>query len=186
MRINNPKELVEKEVCDANGITIGTIDKCWNSWNSEYPGYFFGIRPTENTRDTWFRGTTKLIPIYSDYIKEYDEHVTLNKTTYELCRFWNKSIHYGITTCTTEEMVDKTIYDKNYSRVGTIHGWVESDGTFKHYGCFVDPFLCDSWKMQYDTLMPVPPDFLYYVKDTITLDKTLDELKEYWKKFHKI
>jgi hypothetical protein len=82
-------------------------------------------------------------------------------------------------------MVDKTIYDKNYSRVGTIHGWVESDGTFKHYGCLVDPFLCDSWKMQYDTLMPVPPDFFHYIKDTITLDKTLDELKEYWKKFHK-
>ena len=152
---------------------------------SEYPGYFFGIRPTENTRDTWFRGTTKLIPTYSDYIREYGEHVNLNKTTDELCRFWNKSIQCGTTTSTTDEMVDKTIYDKNYSRVGTIYGWVESDGTFKHYGCFVDPFLCEYWKMQYDTLMPVPPDFFYYVKDTIILDKTLEELKEYWKQYHK-
>ena len=70
MKINNPQEFIGKEVCDANGNTVGTVDKWWNSWNMEYPGYFFGIRTTENTKDTWFRGTTKLIPIYSDYIQE--------------------------------------------------------------------------------------------------------------------
>jgi len=33
MKVNNPQELVGKEVVDANGNTIGTMDKCWNSWN---------------------------------------------------------------------------------------------------------------------------------------------------------
>ena len=86
MKVNNPHEVVGKEVFDANGKTIGTIDKTWNSWNQEYPGPFFGIKPNENTRDTWFRGTNKLIPIYSDYIREITEHISLSKTTEELSR----------------------------------------------------------------------------------------------------
>jgi hypothetical protein len=79
MKVNNPNELVGKEVFDCNGNTIGTIDKYWNSWNTDHPGYFFGIKPTKNTRESWFRGTFKLIQIYSDYIKEWSQHVTLIK-----------------------------------------------------------------------------------------------------------
>jgi hypothetical protein len=77
------------------------------------------------------------------------------------------------------------IYDKNHSRVGTLYGWVESDGQYKNYGCFVDPFLCESWKLPYNTMMPVPTNYITDVKDTIWLDKTLDELKEYWKQYYK-
>lgn len=181
MKVNNAYELVGKEVFDTNGNTIGTIDKWWNSWNQEYPGYFFGIKPNDSTRDTWFRGTNKLIPIYSDYIREVTERVTLNKTTEELGRFWNKTIPCGPKTCPTDELVDMPIYDRNHSRVGTFYAWVESDGTYKNYGCFVDPFLCETWKVPYNTLMPVPTHYITNVTDTIWLDKTLDELKEYWK-----
>ncbi len=186
MKVSNPHDLVGKEVLDCNGNTIGTIDKYWNSWNNEYPGYFFGIKPTENCRDKWFRGTYKLIPIYSDYIKEWSENVTLNKTMEQLGKFWNKTVPCGTTTCPTDQLEDMAIYDKNYSRVGVFYGWVESDGTYKHYGCFVDPYLCESWKLPYNTIMPLPTNYLYYSKDTIILDKTLDELKEYWKQYYKI
>ena len=185
MKVSNPHELVGKEVFDTNGDTIGTIDKWWNSWNQEYPGYFFGIRPNENTRTTWFKGTCKLIPIYSDYILEVSEHITLNKTTDELGHFWNKTIQCGPTTRPTDELVEMPVYDRNYSRVGTFCAWVESDGTYKNYGVFVDPYLCNTWKMPYDTIMPMPTDYITNVKDTINLDKTLDELKEYWKQHHK-
>jgi sporulation protein YlmC with PRC-barrel domain len=167
------------------GNTIGTIDKWWNSWNQEYPGYFFGIRPNENSRHMWFRGTNKLIPIYSDYIREVGERIILNKTTEELGRFWNKTIPCGHTTWPTDELVEKPVYDRNHSRVGTFCAWVETDGTFKNYGMFVDPFLCDIWNIQYNTVMPMPTNYITNVKDTINLDKTLDELKEYWKQHHK-
>ena len=185
MKINNPHELVGKEVVDTNGNTIGTIDKTWNSWNHEYPGHFFGIKTNDNTRDTWFRGTTKLIPIYSDYIREYTDRVTLNKTTEELGRFWNKPVHCGTTTCPSDELVEKSVYDKYHSRVGTFYCWTESDGTFKDYGVFVDPYLCDTWKMPFNTLMPMPTDYISHVEDTVTLDKSLDELREYWKQYQK-
>lgn len=185
MKVCNAYDLVGKEVYDTNGNTVGIIDKWWNSWNQEYPGYFFGIKPNENTRDTWFRGTTKLIPIYSDYIREIGDHVTLNKTTEELGRFWNKTIPCGPKFYPTDELVDMPIYDKNHSRVGTLYAWTESDGHYKNYGCFVDPFLCETWKVPYNTLMPVPTSFITDVKDTIWLDKTLDELKEYWKQYYK-
>ncbi len=185
MKINNPQEFIGKEVCDANGNTIGTVDKWWNSWNMEYPGYFFGIRPTENTKDTWFRGTNKIIPIYSDYIKEFGECVTLNKTTEQLSKFWNKIVPCGTTTCPTDQLVDMPIFDKEHSRVGTFYGWIESDGTYKHYGCFVDPYLCETWKVPFNTVMPIPIDCITDVHDTITLDKTLQELKGYWQKHHK-
>jgi hypothetical protein len=184
MKVNNPQELVGKEVVDANGNTIGTMDKWWNSWNQEYPGYFFGIRTNDNTRDAWFRGTYKLIPIYSDYVRQTDERVYLNKTMDELSRFWNKTILCGTSTCPTDELVEKPVYDKYHSRVGTFYAWTESDGMFKNYGCFVDPYLCDTWKMPFNTLMPMPTNFIHEVKDIITLDKTLDELKEYWHKHH--
>jgi len=184
MKVNNPQDLVGKEVCDTNGTTIGIVDKWWNSWNSEYPGYFFGIRPTQNAKDTWFRGTHKLIPIYSDYIKEWSEHITINKTLEQLGKFWSKTVPCGTVTCPTDQLVDLPIYDKNYSKVGTFYGWVESDGTFKQYGCFVDPYLCNTWKLPHNTLMPMLTNYIQHVGDTITLDKTLDEIKEYWKQHY--
>ena len=183
MKIEKPHELIGKEVVDTNGSVIGTIDKTWNSWNIEYPGHFFGIRPTENAKDTWFRGTNKLIPIYSDYIKEYADQITLNKTMDELGKFWNKVVPCGDTTWPTDDLIEKPVYDKNHSRVGTFCGWVESDGTYQNYGVFVDPFICDVWKMPYNTLMPMPTDYITDVKDTISLNRTLDELKEHWKQY---
>lgn len=185
MKVDNPHELVGKEVCDANGNTIGTIDKTWKSWNQEYPGCFFGIRPNENTRFTWFRGTCKLIPIYSDYIRDVSGHVTLNKTVDELGRFWSKTVHCGPTVWwPIDELFEMPVCDKNNRRVGTFWGWVEHDGTFKHYGVFVDPYLCKSWNFPTNALMPIPTDYITNVKDTVCLDKTLDELKIYWQQYH--
>jgi sporulation protein YlmC with PRC-barrel domain len=180
LKVNNPNQLVGKEVVDCNGKTVGTIDKTWNSWNQEYPGYFFGIRPYENTRDAFFRGTTKLIPIYSDYIKQWDDRVTLNKTMDDLCRYWNKTVPCGTTTCTADELVEKAVYDKNYSRVGTFYAWTETDGTYKHYGLWLDPYLCQTWNFPFNSLFPIPTNYFHYVKDTVVLDKTIDELKGYW------
>lgn len=181
MKVTNPQELVGKEVYDCNGNTIGRIDKTWKSWNDDYPGWFFGIRPNDSTKDTWFRGTHKLIPIYSDYIRDYTQHVTLNKTTEQLSRFWSRAVHCGTTTCPTDELIEKPVYDRNHSRVGTFYAWVESDGNYKNYGCFIDPYLCDTWNVPFNTIMPMPTNYIVDVKDTITIDKTLDELKEYWR-----
>jgi sporulation protein YlmC with PRC-barrel domain len=181
MKVSNPQELVGKEVYDTEGNAIGWIDKTWNSWNQEYPGYFFGIKPNENTRHTWFRGTYKLIPIYSDYIREVGERVTLNKTMNTLFRFWNKTVPCGPTRCPTDQLVDMPVYDKHHSRIGTISTWVETDGTFQTYGCFVDPFLCQTWSLPYNTLMPIPTQYITQVTDAVTLDKSLDELRDYWK-----
>lgn len=185
MKITNPHELVGKEVIDTNGKPVGWIDKTWNSWDQDYPGYFFGIKPNENIRDTWFRGTYKLFPIYSDYIREVKEHVMLNKTMDELSRFWNKTIPCGSTMCPTDQLVDMPVYDKNYSRVGTFYAFVVSEGPSYQYGLLLDPYLCETWKMPYNTLMPVPTNYITYVKDTVSLNKTLDELKNYWKQHHK-
>jgi sporulation protein YlmC with PRC-barrel domain len=185
MKINNPYELVGKEVVDQNGQTIGWVDKTWNSWNQDYPGWFFGIKPNDNTRDTYLRGTYKLYPIYSDYIREVTDRVTLNKTMDDLCRYWIKTVNCGPTTCPTDQLVEMPVYDRNHSRVGTFFSWVESGGSYQSYGCLVDPYLCETWKLPNNTLMPIPTNYITYVKDTITLDKTLDELKEYWQQQHR-
>ena len=49
MKINNPHELIGKEVYDAKGNTIGWIDKIWKGWNKDYPGYFFGIKTNDQS-----------------------------------------------------------------------------------------------------------------------------------------
>ena len=181
MIIHNPKELVRKEVIDKEGFSIGIIDKTWNSWNKDYPGYFFGIKPYQNARDTWFRGTTKLIPIYSDYISEYGQNVSLNKSCEELSYFWNKTVHLGINlSWPMDELIEMPVYDKHYCRIGTFFSWTEVDGTYRNYGVFLDPYLCEIWKFPYNVLLPLPPDYMTEVKDTICLNKTLDEMKSYW------
>jgi len=50
-----------------------------------------------------------------------------------------------------DDLIEKPVYDRNHSRVGIFYAWVESNGTFKNYGCFVDPYLCDNWKMPFNT-----------------------------------
>jgi hypothetical protein len=183
MKIQNPHELVGKVVEDTQGNTIGQIDKTWKSWNDEHPGFFFGIRPQQNTRDTYFRGTTKLVPIYSDYIQNVTEKITLNKTMDQLARFWNKVVPCGTKTCPTDSLMECPVYDKNHSRVGTFYAWVESEGTFRNYGCALDPYLCENWNIACNTLMPMPIDYIYDVTDTITLTKTLDELRTHWQQY---
>ena len=182
MNIQNPNELVGKTVCDTNGNTIGIIDKTWKSWNNQFPGYFFGVRLDDNVRATWFRGTTKLIPIYSEYIREYSQQVYLNFVTEELVRFWNKTVNCGVPhQCwPMDELVEKPVYDKEYHRMGTFFSWVEQGGTYKEYGMFLDPYLCVQWHLPNDTLMPVPTDFLGDIKDTIQLNRTIDEMRTYW------
>jgi hypothetical protein len=180
MKINNAFELVGKEVVDTNGNTIGIIDKTWNSWNDEYPGYFFGIKPNQNARETYFRGTNKLIPIYSYYIKQLDEQVTLNKTMDQLCRYWNKTVQCGDIAYPADEIVEKPVYDKYHSKVGTFYSWVETDGTYNNYGVWLDPYLCQIWNFPYNKLFPIPTHYFHYIKDTVILDRTLNELKDYW------
>ena len=184
MKITNPRELVGKEVVDQNGKPVGWIDKTWNSWNQEYPGCFFGIKPNENTRNTFFRGTHKLIPIYSDYIREVSERITLNKTMDDLCRTWNKTVQCGPTTYPLEQLFEMPVFDKNRSRVGTFCSYVESDGTIRHFGLLLDPYLCESWNVLFNTTLPIETSYIMYVKDAINLDKTLDELKNYWHDKH--
>ena len=180
MKIDKPTELVEKEVCDTNGNVIGKIDKIWKSWNDDYPGHFFGVKTNENARDTFFRGTQKLVPIYSDYIREVSEHVTLNKTMDDLCRNWNKTVPCGRTTYPLDKLFEMPVFDKNQSRVGTFCSYVESNGIIRHFGLWLDPYLCETWNVSYYTTMPIETNYIMYVKDTINLDKTLDELKNYW------
>ena len=186
MKVNNPYELVGKEVFDTNGKPIGWIDKTWNSWNQNYPGHFFGLKPNDNTRCSFFRGTYKLIPFYSDYIREVGNCVTLNRTIEEFSNFWNKTVTCGPNLCPTDKLVDMPVYDKNYSRIGTLYCWVDSDSTNLNYGCFVDPYLCEMWNLPYNTLMPIPTQYMYQVSETVTIDKTLDELREYWRQFHQL
>jgi len=185
MKIQNPKELVGKEVHDQKGTLVGIIDKMWNSWNQDYPGYFFGIRPSETTRYTWFRGTTKLIPIYSDYIREYGETVHLNKTVEQLGQYWNKTVHVGQSlSWPMDELVEMPVYDREYCRVGTFYAWVEHDGAYKNYGVFLDPYLSETWHVPPNTLMPLPTENITYVKDTIWLNKTLAEMHSYWQQYY--
>ena len=181
MKIENPKALYGEVVHDTNGKAIGKIDKIWKSWNDDYPGYFFGVKTNENTRDTFFRGTYKLIPIYSDYIREVvNERVTLNKTIDDLSHLWNKIVQCGYSSYPLDQLFEMPVYDKNQSRIGTFCSFVESDGTMINFGLLLDPYLCEYWNVPYNTTLPIETNYIMYVKDTINLDKTLDELKTYW------
>ena len=49
----------------------------------------------------------------------------------ELRCFWNKTIQCGIKVYPTEELLEKSVYDKNHSRVGTFFASVENNGLTK-------------------------------------------------------
>jgi len=185
MKINNPQELVGKTVLDANGNTIGTIDKIWNSWNQEYPGWFYGVKPNAHARENYFRGSYKLIPIYCDYIKEVQQQIKLNKTTEELGRYWNMAVPCGHNKYPTDELMEKPVYDRYNSRIGTIYSWVGQEGPHMTYGLCLDPYLCDQWKVPYNRLLPLDANYFTGMKnETVYLDKALHELREYWTQYH--
>ena len=180
MKIWNSHELIGKEVFDANGKAVGWVDKTWNSWNDDYPGYFFGIKTNEYVRNTYFRGGNKLIPIYNDYIRNVDNTITLTKTMDDLCKYWNKTIPCGPTTYPVEELIEMPVYDKYHSRVGTFTCWVESNGQINSLGVLVDPYICETWNLPHKTTFPIDPYHITNVKTTITLDQALNDLKDYW------
>ena len=181
MRIAKPYGLLEKEVYDRDGKAIGIIDKVWNSWNELNPGPFFGVKLNQIVKSTYFRGTNKLITIYGNNISQIDNHVKISKSIDELYCNWNKIIHCGFSICTTDELLEKPVYDKNNSRLGTFFSSVENYGPSKHLGIYIDPYLSEKWKTPQNTLMPIPSNIISYVEETITLDKTIEDLKIYWK-----
>jgi sporulation protein YlmC with PRC-barrel domain len=185
MKIWNPNELIGKEVVDANGTPIGWMDKTWNSWNDDYPGHFFGIKTNDYVRNTHFRGESKLIPVYNDYIRNVGNTVMLTKTIDDLCRYWNKTVPCGPTTYPMEELVEMPVFDRFHSRVGTICTWVERDGTINNFGLLLDPYICETWHLPCNTTFPIETNYITYVKDTVNLNVALHELKEYWQKHRK-
>lgn len=181
MKIYNAHELIGKEVFDATGKPIGWIDKTWNSWNTDSPGYFFGIKTNDYTRNNYFRGENKLIPVYNDFIQTVSDRVTLTKTMDDLCKFWTKTITCGPTTCPVDELIEMPVFDKNHSRVGTFTTYVDN-GQVYNLGVLLDPYLCETWQLPYNTTYPVEPWHITTTKNTVTLNQALHELKEYWQK----
>lgn len=180
MKIRNPNELIGKEVYDATGHSIGWMDKTWRGWNEEYPGYFFGIKTNEYTRNTYFRGENKLVTIPSDFVREYGTTVTLNKTCDDLCHYWNKTVTCGPYTLPFDELVEMPVFDKYNSRVGTFCTGVERNGTIQNLGLILDPYICESWHMPYNTTLPIETNYITTVTKTVTLNIALHELKDYW------
>ena len=181
MKILNSHELIGKEVFDANGKAVGWVDKTWNSWNEDYPGYFFGIKMNDYVRNTYFRGGNKLIPVYNDYIRNVDNTVTLTKTMDDLCKYWTRTIPCGTTTYPVDELVEMPVYDKFHSRVGTFTCWVEeSNGQINNLGVLLDPYICETWNLPNKTTYPIEPYHITHVQTTITLDQALNDLKDYW------
>ncbi len=163
MKIWNANELIGKEVYDSTGNAIGWVDKTWNSWNEEYPGYFFGIRTNDYARNTYFRGANKLFPVYNDYIRTVGTTVTLTKTMDDLCRYWNKTVPCGQTTCPVEDLIEM----------------------INNFGVLLDPYICETWHLPHNTTFPVEPTHITTAKNTVTLDQALHELKEYWQRTRK-
>lgn len=184
MRDIKPDELIGKEVYDYQGTAIGVFDKYWGSWKQKDNGYLFGIRPYENVRDAWFRGTNKLIPVYSTYIKEVTDTVTLKKAMNDLSHQWRQAISFGKITWPTDDLMEKGVYDKYGSRVGVFFSWYEDQKNTAYYGCFIDPYLAEQWKYTYNTVLPLKKDYFYSVTDSITLNISVDELKQYWDGYH--
>jgi len=185
MKIWNSNELIGKEVFDATGNAVGWVDKTWNSWNDDYPGHFFGIKLNDFARNTYFRGANKLVPVYNDYIRTVGNTITLTKTMDDLTRYWNKTVPCGTTTCPIDELIEMPVYDKFHSRVGTFTTWVESNGTINNLGILLDPYICETWHLPYNTTFPIEPNHITTAKNTISLDQALHELKEYWQKTRK-
>ncbi|MFO8077372.1 MAG: hypothetical protein R6U21_01835 [Thermoplasmatota archaeon] len=182
MQITKPFELVGKEIYDKQGLIIGRVDKYWSSWNKNNPGWFFGIRPYENVRDTWFRGTEKLIPIASSYIKDVGEVIYLDTIIDELSSYWKDVVNIKGYSWPLDWLMEQGIYDKTGSRIGTLFGWVKSENAYQYYGCLIDPYLSEVKKYAAQSVFPIKPGFIDHFSDSVRLNVSLDELKKYWNK----
>ncbi len=179
MQITRPEELIGKEVYDDQGSALGILDKYWKSWDRQQIEWFFGIRPYDNVRDAWFRGTTKLFPIHSSYIKDIGEVVTLKKGMDDLSHEWKKVVSFEHTSWPTDDLMERGIYDRCGSRVGVFFAWTEHNNNHS-YGCFIDPYLSEKWHYALNVILPIKTEYFYDVTDSITLNTTIDELKKFW------
>lgn len=182
MNSAKPFNLVGKEIYDGKGTIIGRVDKYWSSWNKKNPGFFLGIRPYENVRDTWFRGTEKLIPITSSYIQKVDGVIYLDTIIDELSKYWKGVVTIKGYSWPLDWLMEQGIYDKKGSRIGTLFGWVKNKKTYQYYGCLIDPYLSEKEKYGAQSVLPIKPDFIDHFSDSVRLNVSLDELKQYWKK----
>lgn len=179
MQISNPRDIIGKEVFDDQGAAVGTLDKYWRSWNKQDIGWFFGIRPYENVRDKWLRGTTKLFPINSSYIAKIGDTITLKKGMQDLSQEWKQMVCFKQTSWPTDYLMEMGVYDKCGSRVGNFLTWVKFNGKYE-YGCLIDPYLSEKWHYDYKLILPLKVEFLNYIRDSIRLTASLDDLKNYW------
>ncbi len=179
MQIVKPDELIGKEVYDDQGTAVGVLDKYWTSWNQQEIGWFFGIRSYENVRDAWFRGTMKLFPIHSGYIKKIGETVTLKRRMDELSQEWKRVISFKQTSWPTDYLMERGIYDKEGSRVGIFFAWAKYNNTYQ-YGCFIDPYLLEKWHYAFNIILPLKVDYFYHIANSITLNTTIEDLKKVW------
>jgi len=49
----------------------------------------------------------------------------------------------------------------------------------------LDPYICETWHLPYNTTFPIEPNHITTAKNTITLDQALHELKDYWQTWQK-
>lgn len=181
MEIRKPEEIKGKTVYDKNNNKVGNIDETWHGWKN-FTG-FFTVTPDSATRENYFPESTKPLPIHNQHISNITENVTLNKTIDELSRFWNSEIRCGSTTCKPWDVMDKPVYDRNDTKLGTLDICVEESGKCSTFGLRPDPSITTDLDLGMPTmgLLPLEPSHVSNVTDTITLNKTRDELINYWR-----
>ncbi len=54
-----------------------------------------------------------------------------------------------------------------------------------NFGVLLDPYICETGNLPHNTTYPIEPMHITNAKNTITLDQTLAELKEYWQRTRK-
>ncbi len=172
-------DLIGREVYDPTGVLIGVVDKIWKIKDGSE---CIGVRGYENIRDTWFRGTTKLIPITLDKIKDAGDSIIVKDRLEELSKKWRRVAPCGETNWPIDDLIERVICDKDNRRIGILLGWLEDKNGLKQYSCLLDPFICEEFDLPFDTLHPIPIKSLQLIRDTIKLNETLDNLINTWRK----
>jgi len=179
MEIRNPEEIKGKIVYDRNNNKLGTVEEAWHGWKN-FTG-FFTVRPDSTVRGDYFHGSDKPLPLHNNHISNITENITLNKTIEELSRFWNLEIRCGPRTCRPWDVMDKPVCDRNGTKLGVLCTCVEEAGRCSAFGMRPDPSITTELGISTTALLPVEPSYVSNVTDTITLNKTRDELIDYWR-----
>jgi sporulation protein YlmC with PRC-barrel domain len=176
-----PEELMEKTVFDKNQLKLGVVHGIEQP-PSVKPNYVLKMGLYPEVIEEYGGRFSSIVPVPTNEISTLEDTIVLGKSIEELSGAWSNTTTIGNETYMLEELTEKPVFDRNYIKLGTIREFTR-DPVTKSYNTFkveLDPIITEKYVKDVPSIVPVDIYNISWVKDTVILNKSVQELGRFW------